>query len=123
MPKKKLNQVRKLRATSGGSFPKDAKRVKVASQRTQHATSRALTFLERYERRAFIRGMRELKPQIEEWARYIRHTQGADSADLAEIRRFWGNMVARYKSYRTAEAGYKGKKPSFDPDINGKVYG
>lgn len=124
MARAKTKQLRKLRPTKGGSgIPKDAPRVKVSTLRTQQACSRALVFLERHERRAFIKGIRLLKPQVEEWARYVKHTQGSDSADLAEIQKFWSNMVARYKTYRKAEAGYQGKPPSFDPDLNGEVYG
>lgn len=123
MLRKKAMQLHKLRGTKGGNFPKDAKRVKVDTLRTQQACNRALVFLERHERKAFIAGLRKLKPQIEEWARYVKHTQGKDSADLAEIQKFWQNMVARYKRARTIEAYYKGQPITFDPDIDGKVYG
>lgn len=116
-------KVRKLRPTKGGKIPKDAKTVKVETLRTEQACSRARVYLERHERRAFIQAMKTLKPQIEDWARYVRHTQGKDSADLAVIQAFWKSMVAKYREYRRIESYYEGRKPAFDPDVNGVKYG
>jgi len=116
-------KVRKLRPTKNGKIPKGTETVKVSTLRTEQACSRALVYLERAERRAFIRAMRELKPQIEDWARYVRHTQGKDSADLKVILAFWSNMTARFKAYRQTERMYQGEKPHFDPDVHGEQYG
>ena len=80
-------------------------------------------FFERHERRAFMRAMREIKPQVEDWLRYVIHTQGKDSADAQMIREKWALLAAKYKHYRQIELYYKGKAPSFDPDVNGVTYG
>lgn len=116
-------KVRKLRPTKDGRIPKDATTIKIETLRTQQACSRALVYLERHERIAFIKAMKDLKPQVEDWARYLRHTQGKDSEDLKAVKIWWTNMVARYKVYRAAEAHYQGAKPAFDPDVNGVKYG
>ena len=117
-------KVRKIRGTKGGNFPKgEVCAVPISTLRTEQACSRLLTYLERHERRAFNRAMREVKPQVEDWLRYIIHTKGKDSADAKMIREYWANMVARYKQYRQIESYYEGKKPVFDPDVNGTVYG
>jgi hypothetical protein len=111
-------KVRKLRPTKGGKIGKgDMPTVKISTHRTEQACSRALVYLERAERRAFIKAMRELKPQIQDWARYLRHTQGKDSADLRVVMTFWRNMVSRYKAYQVTEMLFDGL-PKFDPDVN-----
>jgi hypothetical protein len=116
-------KVRKLRPTKNGKFPKDALEVKISTQRTEQACSRAMVYLERNERIGFMRAMRKLKPQVEDWFRYVIHTQGKNSADAKQIQAFWANMSSRYKRYREIERFYRGEKPGFDPDVNGIRYG
>jgi hypothetical protein len=118
---KKSQKPRKLRSTKGTDFPVE-RTVKVPSLRTEQACNSALVFLERHERRAFNRAMRALKPQMDHWARYIKHTHGPDSADMEVVNKFWANMVARYKANRRIEKMYE-SRIIFDPDVNGEKYG